>query len=281
MTGPTVVTANLLTDNPEMYEALFPDPGHVAARFVDDLVRRHAPGTDRRLLDVGCGTGRDVGHLAGLGYHATGLDTSTRMLDHARRRQPRARFVEADMRTFDLGTRFDVITCLDSAMLYCHSNADLVGFLDRCHSHLVPGGLLIAEMRNGAYFLGNADLLGAARTRTLTWRGTPYTSRTRLWIDHADQLLRRERVWSWPDRPEPLVQTSAWRLLFPQEVRHLLDGAGFDVLALFDAPGPRTDPVWRPGTEPSTTLSGDRLHLVARRRDDAAAPTTPTDRTYE
>jgi SAM-dependent methyltransferase len=264
----TIATTNLLTDNPELYEAQFPDPEHRAARFVDDIVRRYAHSSAAippRLLDIGCGTGRDAGHLTRLGYAVTGLDTSARMLAYARRRHPAVRFVEADMRTFDLGTRFDVISCLDSAMLYCHANTELTGFLDRCGRHLAPGGLFVAEMRNGAYFLGNTDLLSEVRSRTVRWRSLPYTSQTRLWIDHAAQLLRRERTWRWPGCPEPLVQCSAWRLLFPLELRHLLDGAGFEVLAMFDAPGPRTKPAWRPDAALSTALSGDRLHVVARR----------------
>ena len=170
-----------------------------------------------------------------------------------------------------LGRRFDVITCLDSALLYCHTNADLTAFLDRCRAHLEPGGLLVAEMRNGAFFLGNTELLDGVRTRTVVWEGVSYTSHTRLWIDHAAQLLRRRREWWWPGA-QPLVQRSAWRLLFPQELRHFLDHAGFDVLALFDSPGPRTEPPWAPD-EPwtadaglSEALSGDRLHLVARLR---------------
>jgi SAM-dependent methyltransferase len=263
---------NLLTDNPELYERQFPDPHRVAARFVDDVVRRFAgrPGIAPRLLDVGCGTGRDAGHLATLGYATTGLDTSVPMLAYARRHHPGVRFVRADMRGFDLAGPFDVVTCLDSALLYCHTNADLTAFLHRCHRHLRPGGLLLAEMRNGAFFLGNTELLDGARVRTVTWRDVTYTSRTRLWIDHAAQLLRRERVWTWPACPEPLAQTSAWRLLFPAELRHLLDTAGFDVVALFDAPGPRTDPPWHPAAALSSALSGDRLHVVARRRNDAA-----------
>ncbi|MFI2667366.1 class I SAM-dependent methyltransferase [Micromonospora carbonacea] len=263
--GAAAAGANLLTDNPALYEAQFPDPQHLAAGFVDDLLRRYAP-PGPRLLDVGCGTGRDAGWLAQLGWAVTGIDTSTAMLAHARRRHPRVRFVAADMRGFDLDARFDAVTCLDSALLYCHTNADLTAFLARCHAHLAPGGLLLAELRNGAFFLGNTELLDGTSVRTVPWRGVAYTSRTRLWIDHAAQLLRRERAWSWPGAPEPLVQTSAWRLLFPQELRHLLDTAGFDVLAMFDAPGPRTEPPWRPGAALSTTLRGDRLHLLARRR---------------
>ncbi|SDD10974.1 class I SAM-dependent DNA methyltransferase [Actinokineospora iranica] len=262
--------SNFLTDNPALYEQQFPDPEHKAARFVHDLITRFGGG--RRVLDVGCGTGRDAGHLASLGYTVTGLDAAQSMLDYAAERHPTVEFVRADMRAFDLGRTVDVITCLDSALLYCHTDADLDAFLARCRLHLAPGGLLIAEMRNGAFFLGNTELLDEVRTRTVTWDGVPYTSRTRLWIDHAAQLLRRSRVWEWPSCPAPLAQTSAWRLLFPLELRRVLDQAGFDVLALFDEPGPRTDRPWAPDAHLSEALSGDRLHLVARLRPDLEGP---------
>ncbi|GGM11222.1 class I SAM-dependent methyltransferase [Micromonospora yangpuensis] len=302
MTGPTVATANLLTDNPELYEAQFPDPDHLAAGFVADLVTRFAAPTDSeptaagvarvasgrtgaagpagvgwRLLDAGCGTGRDAGHLAGRGWTVTGIDTSARMLAHARARHPGVDFVQADLRSFALPGRFDVVSCLDSALLYCHTNADLVAFLERCHTQLAPGGLLVTESRNGAFFLGNTELLDGVRTRTVLWRGTPYTSHTLLWIDHAEQLLRRRRTWTWPECADPLVQTSAWRLLFPMELRHLLETTGFEVLALFDHPGPRTDPPWRADAALGTDLRGDRLHLVARRRADRTRPDPPPD----
>lgn len=255
---------NLLTDNPALYEQQFPDPDHLAARFVHDLVTRFGGG--RHLLDIGCGTGRDAGYLARNGYQATGLDSSEAMVDHARLHHGQVDFVVGDMRSFALGRTFDVITCLDSAFLYCHTNADITSFLTRCREHLTPGGLLIAEMRNGAFFLGNTELLDGVRTRTVTWQGVDYTSHTALWIDHAAQLLRRRRDWTWAGRAEPLVQRSAWRLLFPQEIRLLLDLAGFDVLALFDEPGPRTDTPWKPDAELGGSLSGDRLHVVARLR---------------
>ncbi|MEU4443659.1 class I SAM-dependent methyltransferase [Actinosynnema sp. NPDC050801] len=267
------MSENLLTDNPGLYEQQFPDPDHVAARFAHDVVTRFGAGRSevgrlgagRTLLDVGCGTGRDAGHLAGLGHEVVGLDSSERMVRHARAHHPAAEFVLGDMRTFDLGRRFDVITCLDSALLYCHTNADLDDFLRRCRDHLEPGGLLVAEMRNGAFFLGNTELLDGVRSRTVVWEGVSYTSHTRLWIDHAAQLLRRRREWWWPGA-QPLVQRSAWRLLFPQELRYFLDHAGFDVLALFDSPGPRTDEPWVPDAELREDLFGDRLHLVARLR---------------
>ncbi|WP_406690151.1 class I SAM-dependent methyltransferase [Saccharopolyspora sp. ID03-671] len=253
---------NFLTDNPAVYEAWFPDPEHVAARFADDVARRFGGGTD--LLDVGCGTGRDARFWIRRGYRVTGLDNSPEMIAHAARHCPDAEFVVADMREFSLPGEFDVITCLDSALLYCHANAELEEFLRRCHDHLRPGGLLVAEARNGAFFLGSTELLDGVAERTLHHDGRSYSSRTRLWIDHAAQLLRRERHWRLPDGDE-FEQRSAWRLLFPQELRYFAARTGFEVLALFDEPGPRTDTPWTADAELSERMSGDRLHLVARR----------------
>lgn len=255
--------ANFLTDNPELYEEQFPDPEHLAARFVLDLLGRYGGGAD--VLDVGCGSGRDAAHWSRNGYRVTGIDTSPRMIEYAQRQCPDGTFALADMRTFRLDAAFDAITCLDSAFLYCHTNSDLDDFLERCRAHLRPGGMLIAEMRNGAFFLGNSELLDGVRERSVQWKGVAYRSRTRLWIDHSEQLLRRERIWDWPDCGRELIQRSAWRLLFPQELRRILGQAGFDVLALFDHPGPRTDPSWHPGADLAATLSGDRLHLIAQR----------------
>lgn len=54
-----------------------------------------------RILDVGCGVGREVAHFQELGFDAVGLDLSGGMLTEARRRVV-AVFVQADMRRLPL-----------------------------------------------------------------------------------------------------------------------------------------------------------------------------------
>uniref|UniRef100_A0AAU2K3X0 Class I SAM-dependent methyltransferase n=1 Tax=Streptomyces sp. NBC_00049 TaxID=2903617 RepID=A0AAU2K3X0_9ACTN len=254
---------NLLTDRPELYEQRFPDPDHLAARWAEDVLARHGAGP--RVLDVGCGTGRDAAWLHHrAGREVTGIDASEAMLTHARRHHPGPAYHLADMRDFELAAPFDAVVCLDSALLYCHTNEDLAAFLTRCRAHLTPGGLLVAEMRNGAFFLGNPEPLDAPRTAAFTRHGTTYTSHTTLHIDHAAQLLRRRRIWTADDGSPPAEQRSAWRLLFPQELRYFLTTAGFEVLGLYDRPGPRSEPPWTEGAPPRGTADADRLHLVAR-----------------
>ncbi|MGY1980240.1 class I SAM-dependent DNA methyltransferase [Nocardia gipuzkoensis] len=266
--APVLVSENLLTDNPALYERTFPDTGERNARFVADLVARFGAGAPHELLDVGSGTGRDAARLAELGYRVRGVDISPRMVDYARTRYPAIDFSVGDARALRPGAPVDVLTCLGSTLLHLHATADLVAALDGFAAGLRAGGLLILEMRNGAFLLtdrGRRELLDEELVRQVDWEGMTYTSRTSLTVDLPAQLLRRQRIWTWPGCPEPVTQHTAWRLLFPQELRHLLTGAGFEVLALFDAPGPLTTPSWPADGVLSERLDGDRLHVVARR----------------
>ncbi|WP_243766436.1 class I SAM-dependent methyltransferase [Streptomyces sp. GC420] len=257
----------MLTDNPALYEARFPDPGRLAGRWAAHCLTRYGADTGpaARVLDLGCGTGRDAAHLHRAGWSVVGADLSEAMLEHARARHPGPEYVRADLRDFaGLGT-FDAVVCLDSALLYCHTNEDLDGFLASCRRGLRPGGLLVAEMRNGAHFLGHTAHLGVPAVNHVVHQGTSYRSTTTLYVDRAAQLLRRTRTWTAGDGSPPVEQRSAWRLLLPQELRHFLTAHGFTVLALHDGPGPRTDPPWHEhADQPGTTADGDRLHLVAR-----------------
>jgi len=279
--GPVVATENLLTDNPALYERTFPDRDHRNARFAHDMVRRFGgPAVDvptpdappPKLIDVGAGTGRDAARLAELGYAVTAIDISPQMVAYARSRYPGLNVEIGDARALHTPEPVEVVTCLGSTLLHLTTTADLVTALGRIAACLRPGGLLIAEMRNGAFLLtdrGRRELLDDETVRTIEWEGVRYTSRTRLSLDLAEQQLRRRRTWTWPGCAAPVEQHTAWRLLFPQELRHLLDTAGFDVVALFDAPGPLTEPPWSADAVLSHTLEGDRLHLVARRRESA------------
>ncbi|UFS98488.1 class I SAM-dependent methyltransferase [Nocardia huaxiensis] len=267
--GPVLATENLLTDNPALYERTFPDSGDRNARFVHDLVTEFSTGNGPvpRLLDVGSGTGRDAARLAGLGYAVSAVDISPRMVAYAQAKYPGIEFEVGDARELVVATPVDVVTCLGSTLLHLHSSADIAAALTRFARCLRPGGLLVLEMRNGAFLLtdrGRRELFDEISLREIDWEGVTYTSRTALSLDLPAQLLRRRREWSWPGG-DPVAQETAWRLLFPEELRYLLHCSGFEVLALFDEPGPLTEPGWPGHGTRSTALTGDRLHVVARR----------------
>jgi ubiquinone/menaquinone biosynthesis C-methylase UbiE len=108
------------------------------------LMEQHVQRPLATLLDVACGTGQHLTYLKDR-YAAEGLDVDAKMLELARQRHPDITFHEGDMRTFDLGRRFDAVTCLFSSIAYCRCIAELRQAVASMARHVNPGGLVVVE----------------------------------------------------------------------------------------------------------------------------------------
>ena len=120
----------------------FKDYASEAGRLASIL--RERIGERRRLLDVACGTGSHLVHLRDA-FEVEGLDRSEALLAVARERLPGVRLHCADMRTFELRSQFDAITCLFSSIGYLTSLDDVEWAIRTMAAHLAPGGVLIVE----------------------------------------------------------------------------------------------------------------------------------------
>ncbi|MEW6279613.1 MAG: class I SAM-dependent methyltransferase [Candidatus Eremiobacterota bacterium] len=101
-------------------------------------------GERRTLLDVACGTGAHLEHLAGR-FHVQGLELEPGLLEVAREKLPDVIFHLADMRDFRLADRFEVVTCLFSSIGYMIDPEDFRRAIGTMAAHLAPGGLLVLE----------------------------------------------------------------------------------------------------------------------------------------
>jgi SAM-dependent methyltransferase len=97
------------------------------------------------LLDVACGTGKHLALLRGHIEHLEGVELSEGMLALARERLPEVPLQRGDMTDFDLGRRFDVVTCLFGAIGYAGTVEGLERAARSMARHLNPGGLLLIE----------------------------------------------------------------------------------------------------------------------------------------
>ena len=95
-------------------------------------------------MDVACGTGIHA-DLLGKHYQVEGLDIDPYMLKEARKNHPDIRFHQGDMADFDLGSQFDIIICLFSAIGYAKTKARLNKAIKTMAHHLAPGGVLLIE----------------------------------------------------------------------------------------------------------------------------------------
>ena len=103
-----------------------------------------APFGNGRFLDVGCGAGALLRHMAALGWTCAGIDLSPTAVAAARRSVPGASVEEARLNTFESGTTFALI----SMHHVLEHLPDPVGGLRRCRQLLEVGGQLIISVPN-------------------------------------------------------------------------------------------------------------------------------------
>jgi ubiquinone/menaquinone biosynthesis C-methylase UbiE len=137
----------MFSQSAELYDAIYLGMGKDyarEARHLREYIRRHKKSPGTTLLEAACGTGLHAVHLS-RHFQVEGFDLDPAMLAVARKRLPGLDFHQADLVDFDLGKRFDVVTCLFSAIGYVRTVERLRQALLRLAGHLLPGGVLIVE----------------------------------------------------------------------------------------------------------------------------------------
>jgi SAM-dependent methyltransferase len=130
------------------YDAIYDARGKDYAAEAQALlaVARQHESPARSLLDVACGTGRHLAAFAADVDELAGVDASVDMLAIARTRlDPRVSLVQGDLRGFDLGRRFDVVTCLFSSIGHVADEDELDAGVAAMARHVAPGGVLLLE----------------------------------------------------------------------------------------------------------------------------------------
>lgn len=130
-----------------VYDAVYAARGKDYAReveYVRQILDRDAAPMRRSLLDVACGTGEHLRHLAAH-YDVTGLDLNRAMLNVAREKLPDVPLIRADMTDVDLGRTFDRITCFFASIAYLPSVAAMTSAIGCMARHLADDGVMVIE----------------------------------------------------------------------------------------------------------------------------------------
>ena len=136
----------MFTASAEFYDLIYSAKKDYKAEAaqIAEILRRLNPRC-RTVLDVACGTGEHVLHLAALGFEAGGLDLDPAFVAIARRKHPAGKFFEADMADFHLPQRYDAVLCLFSSIGYLENLTRVTQALRCFREHLAPGGVIVVE----------------------------------------------------------------------------------------------------------------------------------------
>ncbi len=218
--------------------------------------------TGKRVLDLGCGTGKHARFLARKGFAVHGIDLSEDMLRIARSSpvEPGSAeviFSQGDLRSFRAPGLFAAAFAGFHVMSYLPTLADLAATLRCVKSHLDSEGLLFFDFWNGSGVLSDPPL---TRVRTvendrlhLTRIAEPEVNPEACSVAVHYKLLAFEK-----QRKELKVirETHHMRYFFVPELDYVLSTNGFKRLAVCD---------WGRFVSPETNSWNG---IVVARRDD-------------
>ncbi|MFE1770521.1 class I SAM-dependent methyltransferase [Streptomyces sp. NPDC059008] len=233
---------NVFYRDPALYDAVQADSG--SAETCQALIERYRPDA-AALVDFGCGTGRDLEILAKR-FECTGVDLQARMITYAHRVRPGLDVRIGDMRSYRLGRRVDVVTCLGNSLAYVHDNSGIRDVFATFAAHVLPGSVLVLCSPVSPIIRTEPT------TATVETPGTRATVTVRYEWELRTQINTMHRHWAFASGDE------AWdvvrrRVLFPRELEHYASGAGFEVVDMVNGVGNRA-------------LIGPTAYTVARYR---------------
>ncbi len=193
------------------------------------------------VLELGCGTGRLTIPLAKYGLDMTGLDVVPAMLVRARDKACGLpiQWIEADVRSFSLDRRFNLIFESGSTFMHMLTNADQMAFLDKVQAHLAEGGYFVTSLLFPHPGLLQTDLEEKEWFTYPDGRGgevhvSGYEEYDQLRQVKTETAIRRIRRAD----GEEIVHAAPLQLryTFPQEMEGILERAGFEVVERYGGP---------------------------------------------
>ena len=190
-----------------------------------------------RILELCCGTGRLTLPIAKEGYDITGVDYTSSMLEQAKLKASEAglkvEFIEADIRTLKLPTKYDLIFIPFNSIHHLYKNEDLFMVLNVVKNHLNEGGLFLLDCFNpNIQFMVEGEKEQKVNAEYTTNDGKKILIKEIMRYENKTQTNRIEWHYFINGKFDS-IQNLDMRLYFPLELDSYIQQNGFKILHKF------------------------------------------------
>lgn len=143
---------NLYGDLAEVYEAMY----HTFINYKEEysFYSNILTGNNKKqILEIGSGTGNLAAHFMENGFEYCGLDMSKEMIAIAKSKVVVAKFLEGDMRTFQLTQPVESALITGRSISYLTTNEDVNATFSSVHKNLKAGGIFCFDFIDASRFI--------------------------------------------------------------------------------------------------------------------------------
>jgi SAM-dependent methyltransferase len=211
--------------------------------FWEELATEYC-GENGEALELACGTLRVMLPVAEAGVRVTGIDESPHMLAVAQKKlekadpEVRARIIleQADMRSFELGKKFNLIYVPFNTFGLLLTIEDQLAVLAAVKKHLASGGVFAFDV----FVPDVARMHGSELSRWQLEFDESFSDGSRVQRDNVREIDTRRQILSvtWRNRvyqnrvlEQEFVSDLKLTYFFPRELENLLARAGYEIVS--------------------------------------------------
>ncbi len=220
------------------YDLLYRDKDYYGeSEYIEKIIRRISPDA-KKILDLGCGTGKHDIYFAEKNFDVTGIELSKTMVEQAnnnlglkKNADLKLKFLTGDIRDMQLNEDFDIITSLFHVMSYQTSNEDFISVLESVKNSLKKEGKFIFD-----FWYGPAVLKDKPEVRVKKLESEDYVverfanpelieNNNVVHVNYRVLVTRKEN-----GLQNEINETHSMRYFFLPEIKILLENAGLKLL---------------------------------------------------
>jgi SAM-dependent methyltransferase len=215
---------------PRLYEIAFDMNRKGEVDFLVHCFKRYARRPVKRVLDIACGTGPHLVRLAERGYRMAGLDLSRRNIEFLGERLAdkgmAGELVVGDMTGFQLRQPVDAAICMQDSQGHLLTNAQLLAHFRSVARNVRRGGLYVFDRYMASSWTNPARSWSWSRRRGGVIVRASFSALND--VDPVSQVFKEHMTLEAIENGTRRVyrQTHLSRMVFPQELRGLVELAG-------------------------------------------------------
>lgn len=222
------------------YNMFYGDKNYLEeAKIIDDLIQKYRFNS-KKVLNIGCGTGKHDNELNKLGYSIKGIDISSQMIEVARSNyqdtiNEEFQFDIGDAKTYRDSMKYDVVTSLFHVMSYQNSNQDLLASFLSAREELVEGGLFIFDAWYGPGVLTDLPAVRIKKVADENNEIIRYATPIMHWNENIVDVCYDVHIVNRKTAVTSVInEIHRMRYLFKPEVQYMLEQCGFELIDCID-----------------------------------------------